>query len=133
MAGAYRTSLDNDVRLGKNPTPMLHRSGVVPPIVDVANPVGITGAFTTATWASVTAVWRKTAGLATAKLDLQLLLWDPVAEAWDEGSVISNVAPGQVVVFPVAGRIAYLKIVGVTDVLGITEWKILLCPWESLI
>jgi len=123
--------LDNAVmHRAKEPILTLHRSGVIPPAVDVADPA-VTAACDTCGWSSVVCTWRKEGGLTTAKLDLQVIIWDPCAEAWDYGDTITQIAPGQAIVLPTGGCRFFVKIVGVDDVLGITAWSILLRPWEK--
>jgi hypothetical protein len=114
----------------KEPIPTEHRSGVIPPAIDLADPA-VTAACDSRGWASVVCTWRKTGGLATAKLDLQILVWDPCAEAWDHGDVITAVASDQAIVFPTGGCRFWIKIVGIADVTGISAWKILLRPWDK--
>ncbi len=134
MPGTY---LDNALdyaalKLGTEPIPAIHREAAAEPIIDVADPVGASGACASGGIASVLVSWRKTAGLATAKLDLQILIWDPVSDEWIHGDTITNVAFGQAVVFPTTGSRFFVKIVGVTDVGGITLWQLLVRPWDRL-
>lgn len=129
----YKTKiLDNDARLPTEPTPTEHRTGTGVPAVDAANPLTVDPCCVGFGWSSCVAVWRRAGGLPTASLDLQVLLWDPILGDWDEGATITGVVPGQLVVFPVAGCRFFIKIVGVTDVIGITSWQLLLRPWESM-
>jgi len=114
----------------KEPIPTEHRAGAIPPAIDLADPL-IAAACRSDGWATVVCTWRKTGGLATAKLNLQILLWDPCAEAWDYGDVITDVAPDQAIVFPTGGCRFFVKIVGIFDVVGIATWKILLRPWDK--
>jgi hypothetical protein len=123
--------LDNAVmHVAKEPIPTEHRGGSGEPAVDPAPPVDATPACDGAGWASVIASWTRTGGGPTPTLDLQVLLWDPVALEWNTADTIMSVAPGQLVVLPVGGCRFYAKIVGVTDVTGIGAWKVLVRPWD---
>lgn len=132
MAGTYLTNvLDNAVlHRAKEPTPTEHRTGVGQPAADVGNPADAAPACDGAGWSSVLATWKRSGGGATPTVDLQVILWDPVAEEWDTADTITSVSPGQLVALPVGGCRFYVRIAGVTDVTGITGWSILLRPWD---
>lgn len=134
MPGTYLDNiLDHEVRKNAvEPTPTLHRQDAAPPAVDATDPADNSGACAGAGWSSVIATWKRTGGGATPTIDIQILLWDPVSDDWDKGDVITGIAPGQLVVLPVGGCSFWVKIVGVTDVTGISDYKILLRPWASM-
>lgn len=132
MSGTY---LDNVLDLKvltqpAEPIPTQHREGTGEPAADASDPADASPACNSGGFSSVLASWRKVGGGATATLDLKVLLWDPVSEEWNHGDSITGVSPGQLVSIPTGGCRFYVKILGVTDVTGISSWQILLRPWS---